>query len=144
MKVYIVGHKGWIGQMYIKLFEEQNIEYLYSDKGGSFMATIEKLAELTNRKVSEISNAFASAGLTADAFTPPSTGGGSANIEPPPSLGDLAGAENNNTGGNTGGSGTVQQPVKIYTTLNIAGERFETVTQDALINLQKQGKKILI
>ena len=109
------------------------------------MATIEELAELTNRKVSEISNAFASAGLTADAFTPPpATGGGSANIEPPPSLGDLAGAENNNTGGNTGGSGTVQQPVKIYTTLNIAGERFETVTQDALINLQKQGKKILI
>ena len=114
-------------------------------EGGSFMATIEKLADLTNRKVSEISNAFASAGLTADAFTPPpSTGGGSANIEPPPSLGDLAGSENNNTGGNTGGSGTVQQPVKIYTTLNIAGERFETVTQDALINLQKQGKKILI
>ena len=114
-------------------------------EGGSFMATIEKLADLTNRKVSEISNAFASAGLTADAFTPPpATGGGSANIEPPPSLGDLAGAENNNTGGNTGGSGTVQQPVKIYTTLNIAGERFETVTQDALINLQKQGKKILI
>ena len=114
-------------------------------EGGSFMATIEKLAELTNRKVSEISNAFASAGLTADAFTPPpSTGGGSANIEPPPSLGDLASSENNNTGGNTGGSGTVQQPVKIFTTLNISGERFETVTQDALINLQKQGKKILI
>lgn len=34
MKVYIVGHKGWIGQMYIKLFEEQNIEYLYSDYRG--------------------------------------------------------------------------------------------------------------
>ena len=114
-------------------------------EGGSFMATIEKLAELTNRKVSEISNAFASAGLTADAFTPPpSTGGGSANIEPPPSLGELASSENNNTGGNTGSSGTVQQPVKIFTTLNISGERFETVTQDALINLQKQGKKILI
>ena len=58
-------------------------------------------------------------------------------------LGELAGSENNNTGGNTG-SGTVQHPVKIFTTLNIAGERFETVTQDALINLQKQGKKILI
>ena len=51
---------------------------------------------------------------------------------------------NEDTGGNTGGSGTVQQPVKIFTTLNISGERFETVTQDALINLQKQGKKILI
>jgi len=113
-------------------------------EGGSFMATIEELAELTGRKVAEISNAFASAGLTASSFTPPSTGGGSPNIEPPPSLGELASSENNNTGGNTGGSGTVQQPVKIYTTLNISGERFETVTQDALINLQKQGKKILI
>ena len=110
-------------------------------EGGSFMATIEKLAELTNRKVSEISNAFASAGLTADAFTPPS-GGGSADIEPPPTLGELG----NETGGTvpSGGSNTVQQPVKIFTTLNISGERFETVTQDALINLQKQGKKILI
>ncbi len=113
-------------------------------EGGSFMATIEKLADLTGRKVAEISNAFASAGLTAGSFTPPSTGGGSTNIEPPPSLGELASSENNNTGGNTGGSGTVQQPVKIFTTLNISGERFETVTQDALINLQKQGKKILI
>jgi len=113
-------------------------------EGGSFMATIEELAELTGRKVAEISNAFANAGLTASSFTPPSTGGGSPNIEPPPSLGELASSENNNTGGNTGGSGTVQQPVKIYTTLNISGERFETVTQDALINLQKQGKKILI
>ena len=113
-------------------------------EGGSFMATIEELAELTGRKVAEISNAFASAGLTAGSFTPPSTGGGSTNIEPPPSLGELASSENNNTGGNTGGSGTVQQPVKIFTTLNISGERFETVTQDALINLQKQGKKILI
>jgi len=28
--------------------------------------------------------------------------------------------------------------------LNISGERFETVTQDAIINLQKQGKRILI
>ena len=110
-------------------------------EGGSFMATIEKLAELTNRKVSEISNAFASAGLTADAFTPPS-GGGSPVPEPPPTLGALG----NETGGTvpSSGSNTVQQPVKIFTTLNISGERFETVTQDALINLQKQGKKILI
>ena len=103
------------------------------------MATIEELAELTNRKVSEISNAFASAGLTADAFTPPSTGG-SANIEPPPSLGDLAGSENNNSG-NTGGSGTVQQPVKIYTILNIAGERFETVTQDVLSIYRNKARR---
>ena len=31
MKVYIIGHKGWIGQMYIKLFEKMNIEYVYSN-----------------------------------------------------------------------------------------------------------------
>ncbi len=31
MKVYIIGHKGWIGQMYIKLFEKMNIEYTYSN-----------------------------------------------------------------------------------------------------------------
>ena len=52
--------------------------------------------------------------------------------------------ENNNTGGNTGSSRTVQQPVKIYTTLNISNERFETVTQDALISLQKQGKRVIL
>ena len=34
MKVYIIGHKGWIGQMYIELFKQQNIEYLYSDHRG--------------------------------------------------------------------------------------------------------------
>ena len=34
MKVYIIGHKGWIGQMYVKLFEERNIEYMYSDYRG--------------------------------------------------------------------------------------------------------------
>ncbi len=34
MKVFIVGHKGWIGQMYIKLFEQNNIEWTYSDNRG--------------------------------------------------------------------------------------------------------------
>mgnify|MGYP001391091244 CR=1 FL=1 len=51
------------------------------------------------------------------------------------------GNENNNQGGGAGGTA---QPIKIFTTLNIGSEKFETVTQDALINLQKQGKKILI
>ena len=50
-------------------------------------------------------------------------------------------AETYNQGGNQGGS---VQPVKIYTTLNIGSEKFETVTQDALISLQKQGKKVLL
>ena len=34
MKVYIIGHKGWSGQMYVKLFEERTIEYMYSDYRG--------------------------------------------------------------------------------------------------------------
>ena len=51
--------------------------------------------------------------------------------------------ENNNQGGGSAG-GSVAQPVKIYTTLQIDNERFQTVTQDALIQLQKQGKKVII
>lgn len=34
MLVYVIGHKGWIGQMYIKLFKENNIDYTYSDYRG--------------------------------------------------------------------------------------------------------------
>ena len=32
--VYIIGHKGWIGQMYLKLFNEKNIKYYFSDYRG--------------------------------------------------------------------------------------------------------------
>ncbi len=32
--IYIIGHKGWIGSMYLKLFEERNIKYYYSDFRG--------------------------------------------------------------------------------------------------------------
>ena len=31
MKVYLVGHKGWIGQKYVDLFEKLNIECVYSE-----------------------------------------------------------------------------------------------------------------
>ena len=31
MKVYLVGHKGWIGQKYVNLFEKLNIECVYSE-----------------------------------------------------------------------------------------------------------------
>lgn len=31
MKVYIVGHKGWIGSMYIKEYLKQNINFVYSN-----------------------------------------------------------------------------------------------------------------
>ena len=114
-------------------------------EGNSFLETINKLAEITGRKVSEISNAFANAGLTAESFKAPSGGGGgsSSNIEPPPTLGEVAGGDTS-TNTSSKSSSSVAQPVKIYTTLNIGSERFETVTQDAIINLQKQGKKILI
>jgi 3,5-epimerase/4-reductase len=32
--VYIIGHKGWIGNMYIQLFEQKNIKYYYSNYRG--------------------------------------------------------------------------------------------------------------
>ena len=32
--VYIIGHKGWIGSMYLKLFEERGIKYYFSDYRG--------------------------------------------------------------------------------------------------------------
>jgi len=37
MKVYLVGHKGWIGGMYIELFNKLNIEYCTSDFRGESM-----------------------------------------------------------------------------------------------------------
>ena len=108
--------------------------------GGTFQATLEKLAEITGKKIDEISTAFANAGLTADSFTAPS--GGGTTVEPPPTLEGLASDTSGGTG--SGGGNGASQPVKIFTTLNIDGQRFEQVTQDAVINLQKQGKKILI
>ena len=123
----------------------QKLEQAFGEfSGGTFQETLEKLSEITGRKIAEIQNAFANAGLTSSSFTPPDTNTGSSVpvVEPPPTLGDVAGSDAN-SGGSSGGSGNVQ-PVKIFTTLNISGERFETVTQDAIINLQKQGKKILL
>ncbi len=32
--VYIIGYKGWIGNMYLKLFQEKNIKYYHSDFRG--------------------------------------------------------------------------------------------------------------
>jgi nucleoside-diphosphate-sugar epimerase len=34
MIVYIVGHKGWIGKMYIELLKKKNIHYIFSDYRG--------------------------------------------------------------------------------------------------------------
>ena len=110
---------------------------------GTFQATLEKLSEITGRKIDEITEAFARAGLTEDSFSATSNNGG-ANVEPPPTLGDLAGGDGSSGSSNGGGGNGASQPVKIFTTLNIDGQRFEQVTQEAVINLQKQGKKILI
>ena len=135
----------------------QKLEQAFGEfSGGTFQETLEKLSEITGRKIAEIQAAFANAGLTGADFTvpPPSSSDSSDSdsdfdsdndndgspppvVEPPPTLGDLDGNESS-SGGNK------VQPVKIFTTLNISGERFESVTQDAIINLQKQGKRILI
>jgi nucleoside-diphosphate-sugar epimerase len=51
MKVFIIGHKGWIGQMYIKLFEQQNIEYIYSKYRGE---TNEIKKDILNSNVTHV------------------------------------------------------------------------------------------
>ena len=121
-----------------------------SFEGETFIKTLERISEITGRKIEEIRLAFANAGLTAGSFNvpPPSGGGGNGDgnpdVEPPPTFGDSDSGGDGNLGAGAGaGSGDVQ-PIKIYTTLNIDSERFETVTQDAMIRLQKQGKKILL
>jgi hypothetical protein len=121
-----------------------------SFEAGTFKKTLEEIATLTGRKIAEIEQAFANAGLTESSFTAPDSGS-SAGSTPPVATPTFAESNSNETGnvgtgsgGNGGAGGSVAQPVKIYTTLNIGSERFETVTQDAIINLQKQGKRVLI
>ena len=121
-----------------------------SFEAGTFKKTLEEIATLTGRKIAEIEQAFANAGLTESSFTAPDSGT-SAGSTPPVSTPTFGQSNSNETGnvgtgsgGNGGAGGSVAQPVKIYTTLNIGSERFETVTQDAIINLQKQGKRVLL
>jgi len=119
-----------------------------SFEAGTFKKTLEEIALLTGRKISEIEQAFSNAGLTADSFKAPDSGsnGGST----PPVKTPLFAESNSNESGNVGsgvdagGGGSTAQPIKIFTTLNIGSEKFETVTQDAIIQLQKQGKRVLI
>ena len=112
-----------------------------SFEGETFKQTLEEIAKLTGKKISEIEEAFKNAGLTETSFNVPDSSNnvGSDTVEAPTF--EETAQETNNQGGNQGGS---VQPVKIYTTLNIGSEKFETVTQDALISLQKQGKKVLL
>lgn len=49
--VYIIGHKGWIGNMYLKLFEERRIKYYYSDYRGE-SENIKK--DILEKKVSHV------------------------------------------------------------------------------------------
>jgi len=131
-----------------------------SFEGETFKKTLEEIALLTGRKIEEIRLAFANAGLTTDSFKapPPSSDNSGSDdsgsddsgsdssadnevIETPTFAESNSGNENNNQGAS---NDTTTQPVKIYTTLNISGERFETVTQDAIIRLQKQGKRVLL
>ena len=112
-----------------------------SFEGETFKQTLEEIAKLTGKKISEIEEAFKNAGLTETSFNVPDSSNnvGSDTVEAPTF--EETAQETNHQGGNQGGS---VQPVKIYTTLNIGSEKFETVTQDALISLQKQGKKVLL
>ena len=120
-----------------------------SFEAGTFKRTMEEIALLTDRTVAEIEKAFANAGLTADSFSVPSGGGtdtsSKAIIEGAPTFEETGTNEDGQVGNGApaGGSQTLQ-PVKIFTTFSIDNERFETVTQDAIINLQKQGKRVIL
>ena len=114
-----------------------------SFEAGTFKRTLEEIAKLTERTVGEIETLFANAGLTEESFSAPDTSSGrsGSDVTEAPTFSETA-QETNNQSSSAGGS--VSQPVKIYTTLQIDNERFQTVTQDALIQLQKQGKKVVI
>ena len=124
---------------------------------GTFQRTLEEIAKITERKISEIEEAFRMAGLTEDKFNvpPPSSDDSGSDDSGSDDSGDDSSfdsevietptfEESAETGSTRNTSFSAQQPLKIFTTLNIDGERFETVTQDALISLQKQGKKIIV
>jgi dTDP-4-dehydrorhamnose reductase len=49
--IYIIGHKGWIGNMYIELFERMNIKYYYSDYRGE---SDEIKKDILERRVSHV------------------------------------------------------------------------------------------
>jgi len=118
-----------------------------SFEAGTFKKTLEEIALLTGRKISEIEQAFANAGLTENSFTAPDSGSssGSSEVSSAPTFAESNSSESGSVGSGSGGNGgSTAQPIKIFTTLNIGSEKFETVTQDAIIQLQKQGKRVLI
>ena len=51
MKVFIVGHNGWIGQMYLDLFKKYNIEYTFSNNRGE---SDEILDDILNSKCTHV------------------------------------------------------------------------------------------
>jgi len=121
-----------------------------SFEGETFKRTLEEIALVTGRKIAEIEQAFANAGLTESSFSAPDSGSssGSSEVSSAPTFAESNSSESGSVGSGSGASsgtgGSTSQPIKIFTTLNIGSEKFETVTQDAIIQLQKQGKRVLI
>lgn len=115
-------------------------------EGGNFTDAMNLIAEKTGETFATILNEFNDLKNSLGSDFNPSVVDTASSSEPPPltefgSDSSSSSGNKTNNGGSTGGS---NQPVKIYTTLQIDNERFETVTQNALINLQRQGKKITI
>ena len=99
-----------------------------SFEAGTFKRTLEEIALLTDRKISEIEQAFANAGLTADSFQAPSGGGGGGGSDSSgsdttdaPTFADT-GTGNGGSPAGGGGDSQVLQPVKIFTTFSIDNE----------------------
>jgi len=125
--------------------------------GQGFNDTMQLIANKTGESFAEIFNQYQSLLSGLDGFTPPSSPSpgpgdipgtdddttppiGSGSIPPPTvDLGDTD--TETSTGGRTPGGNT---PVKIYTTLQIDNERFETVVQKSVLDLQRKGHKILL
>jgi hypothetical protein len=125
--------------------------------GQGFNDTMQLIANKTGESFAEIFNQYQSLLSGLDGFTPlssPSPGPGDIpGIDddttppvgpgsiPPPAV-DLGDTDTETiTGGRTPGGNT---PVKIYTTLQIDNERFETVVQKSVLDLQRKGHKILL
>ena len=133
------------------LAEAQAVEELQSAldgfENGNFIDAITLIAEKTGETFTDILNEFnALKSQLGSGFSPSAITPDPGSLPPPlTEIGsESESAPGNGRNGNSGSTGSAQQPVKIYTTLQIDNERFETVTQNALINLQKQGKKIIL
>ena len=125
--------------------------------GQGFNDTMQLIANKTGESFAEILNQYQSLVNSLNGFTPPpspSPGPGDipgTNDNPTPPLGpgsipppdvDLGDTDTVSTPGHRTPGGAT--PLKIHTTLQIDNERFETVTQKAILDLQRKGHKILL